>query len=211
MKIAVSLDGRIAGAGGTPVALTAAPANRIVHRERAEVDAVAVGSGTVLADDPRLTPRIAYRSRPLIRVVIDARLRTPPGARLFSTLDTGPVIIVTSERAMSASHGPAEALRAAGAVLLPSEAPHAVESVLRELVQHGVSSLIVEGGASLHQAFWDAGVVDRVQMFVADRVVGEQGLRWLDQPVMSAARVGGRTARPIGTDVLLEGYVHGTH
>jgi diaminohydroxyphosphoribosylaminopyrimidine deaminase/5-amino-6-(5-phosphoribosylamino)uracil reductase len=211
MKVALSLDGFIAGEGGSPLALTAAPANRLVHRERAEVDAIAVGSGTVLADNPRLTARVAYRSRPLIRVVFDARLRTPAGARLLGTLDAGPVIIVTSEASLAERHASATALRTAGAVLLPLPVPHAVGAALRELVAHGVSSMVVEGGASLHRAFWQAGVVDRVQLFVADRSVGDKGLPWLEEPVLSAPRIGSRAAKPVGADVLLEGYVHGAH
>jgi diaminohydroxyphosphoribosylaminopyrimidine deaminase/5-amino-6-(5-phosphoribosylamino)uracil reductase len=210
MKVAISLDGGIAGKGGAPVALTGAAAGRLVHRERAEVDALAVGSGTILADDPRLTARGAHRFRPLTRVVFDTRLRTPPGARLFSTLDAGPVIIVTAERTVSAEHARAEALRASGAELLLLSVP-TVETALRELARRGISSLIVEGGASLHRACWHAGVVDRVQLFVADRVIGPHRVPWLEEPVMSAARIGERTARPVGVDILLEGYVHRAH
>lgn len=211
MKVAISLDGRIAGPGGAPVALTGAAADRLVHRERAEVDAVAVGSGTLLADDPRLTPRVAFRQRPLTRVIFDARLRTPPSARILSTLEAGPVIIVTAETTTAARPAEARALASAGAVLLPIPDPRALEAALRELAGRGVSSMIVEGGAALHRAFWDAGLVDRVQIFVAERTIGDQGVGWLDEPVLSAGRVGARAARPVGRDVLLEGYVHGTH
>ena len=207
MKVAISLDGGIAGGGGAPVALTGSAANRHVHRERAEVDAIAVGSGTILADDPRLTPRGAYRSRPLTRVIFDTRLRTPPSARVFSTLDAGPVIIVTGESAVAGLH--AEALRASGAVLLPLSSP-GIETALRELAVQGISSLVVEGGASLHRSFWQARMVDRVQVFVADCVIGPGRVPWLEEPVMAVGGVE-RTARPVGADMLLEGYVHRAH
>ncbi len=85
----------VSAAPGVRTALSGAKANRYVHRERAEVDAIAVGSGTVLIDDPLLNARVAYRQRPLTRVIYDRRLRTPPAARLFSTLSEGPVIIMT--------------------------------------------------------------------------------------------------------------------
>ena len=209
MKVAISLDGGIAGGGGAPVALTGSAANRLVHRERAEVDAIAVGSGTILADDPRLTPRGAYRSRPLTRVVFDTRLRTPTSARLFSTLDAGPVIIVTGEGAVVAGDH-ADALRASGAVLLPLSSP-GIETALRELAAQGISSLVVEGGASLHRSFWHAGVVDRVQVFVADRVIGRGRVPWLEDPVMAVGGGVERTARPVGADMLLEAYVHRAH
>jgi diaminohydroxyphosphoribosylaminopyrimidine deaminase/5-amino-6-(5-phosphoribosylamino)uracil reductase len=208
MKTAVSLDGYVAARGGSPIPLTGAAANRLVHRERAEVDAIAVGSGTMLADDPQLTPRGAYRQRPLVRVLFDTRLRTPPSARVFSTLAAGPVIIVT---APAAAGGRAAALTSAGAELLPIEPAHRVEAALRALAGRGVSSLVVEGGPVLHRAFWDAGVVDRVQIFVAGRHVGPGGIPWLDAAVMSADVVHEQSARPVGDDVLLEGYVHGAH
>src|SRR4029453_18357585 len=94
-KVAARLDGRIAEADGVRTALTSSIANRRTQHLRAAVDAIAVGSGTILADDPWLTSRDRQRSRPLARGVFDRRLRTPPAARVFSTLDEGPVIIVT--------------------------------------------------------------------------------------------------------------------
>jgi diaminohydroxyphosphoribosylaminopyrimidine deaminase / 5-amino-6-(5-phosphoribosylamino)uracil reductase len=208
MKVAVSLDGMIAGPGGATVALTGPHANRLVHRDRAEVDAIAVGSGTVLLDDPVLTPRVAYRRRPLTRIVYDTRLRTPPSARLFSTLSAGPVIIVTTADAAKNAARCAEALRGVGAELITLDGERSVISSLQALAQRGVSSLLVEGGTQLHRAFWDARAVDRVQMYVADRLVGDGGIEWLQEPVMSAGDLTNRSARPVGVDVLLEAYVH---
>jgi diaminohydroxyphosphoribosylaminopyrimidine deaminase/5-amino-6-(5-phosphoribosylamino)uracil reductase len=207
-KVAMSLDGYVAAAGGRPVRLTSAPADRVVHGERAEVDAVAVGSGTVLADDPSLTPRGAYRSRPLTRVIFDRRLRTTGSARVFATRDAGPVIIVTSEAA------PARAvadLEAAGGTVLAMEPAASLDGVLRRLSALGITSMIVEGGPQVHRAFWDADLVDRVQIFVTDHTIGPLGTPWLESRVMSSARIRGRFARPVGPDVLLEGYVHRAH
>ncbi|MDH4064960.1 MAG: bifunctional diaminohydroxyphosphoribosylaminopyrimidine deaminase/5-amino-6-(5-phosphoribosylamino)uracil reductase RibD, partial [Acidobacteriota bacterium] len=87
LKVAASADGRIAARRGTRTAISSEPANRRTQRLRAAVDAVAVGSGTVLVDDPLLTVRETVRTRPLVRAVFDRRLRTPPTARLLSTLD----------------------------------------------------------------------------------------------------------------------------
>ena len=98
-KAATSLDSRIAAAPGVRTQLTSREANRRTQRLRASVDAIGVGSGTLLADDPVLTVRDCYRPRPLARVVFDRRLRTPRNARLFSTLDAGPVIILTTAAA----------------------------------------------------------------------------------------------------------------
>ena len=99
LKAAVSLDGHVAAEPGRPTALTSAQANRHAHAFRAEVDAIAVGVGTVLADDPQLTARGAYRAQPLVRVVFDRQLRLPPEARVLSTGEAGPVIIVTTAAA----------------------------------------------------------------------------------------------------------------
>src|SRR5471032_893352 len=99
LKAATSLDGFIAERPGHRTPLTSAEANRHAHRIRAEVDAIGVGIGTVISDDPILTARGVYRERPLTRVVFDRQLRTPPDARLLSTPEAGPVIIVTTPSA----------------------------------------------------------------------------------------------------------------
>src|SRR5690606_35292077 len=96
-KAAVSADGFV-GPGDRPVRLTGPAADRFFQRQRAEIDAIAVGSGTVLVDDPQLTARGAFRARPLTRVIVDWRGRVPASARVFSTLGAGPVIMVTTGR-----------------------------------------------------------------------------------------------------------------
>lgn len=209
MKIAISLDGKIAGAGGVRTSLTGVAANRLVHRERAEIDAIAVGAGTILADDPLLTARGAYRERPFTRIVYDRRLMVKPCARLFSTLRAGPVIIVSTARTLQDRAAVAASLRDAGAEILALEEHGFVRASLGVLADRGISSMVVEGGARLHQAFWDAGVVDRVQMYVTTHVIGEAGVGWLPGPVLTAARITRRAARPVGSDILLEAHVHG--
>ena len=208
MKIALSADGRIAASPGTRTRITGPAADRFVHGERAETDAIAVGSGTVLADDPALTARIAFRRRPLTRVVFDRRLRTPPSARLFSTLDAGPVIIVSTPSSVDAAPERVRALESAGARVEAVDAPSRIAAALPRLTQLGITSMIVEGGAALHYTFWEAGVVDRVQMFVGPRMLGRQGAPWLPLPVLSDERVADVTARALGDDVLIEAYVH---
>ncbi|MCA1563615.1 MAG: bifunctional diaminohydroxyphosphoribosylaminopyrimidine deaminase/5-amino-6-(5-phosphoribosylamino)uracil reductase RibD, partial [Acidobacteria bacterium] len=163
LKAALSLDGRMADQPGRRTSLTGLAANRLVHRDRAEVDAVAVGSGTVLADDPLLTPRGAFRARPLTRVIFDTRLRTPPSARLLSTLAAGPVIIMSTRAAIGMAQERADALIAAGAIIAPLDSPELTDA-LERLAARGIASLLVEGGATLHAAFCRARLVDRVQV-----------------------------------------------
>jgi diaminohydroxyphosphoribosylaminopyrimidine deaminase / 5-amino-6-(5-phosphoribosylamino)uracil reductase len=183
LKAATSLDGRIARKGErTP--LTSAPALRHAQYMRAQVDAIAVGSETILVDDPLLTAREVYRERPLTRVIFDRRGRVPPTARIFSTLSAGPVLVVTSSE---------------------------LGDAIRSLAAQGIQSLILEGGAAVHAAAWDAGVVDYVQLYVAPVWLGQDGVPLLEGRDFSPASLLESRVEQIGPDVLIEGYVHRPH
>lgn len=209
VKIAMSLDGRIAAAPGARTDLTGASAQRHAHGLRAEVDGIGVGSATVLADDPLLTAREVYRGRPLVRVLFDRRLRTPPTARVFSTLAAGPVLVVTTPGACAAAADRARALADAGATLVASDA-HDVRGALAAIMPFGVRSLLLEGGAALHASAWEAGVVDRVRIYVAPRALGPGGVPWTMPQGLVLAGLGPVRAQPLGADVLLEADVHRT-
>jgi diaminohydroxyphosphoribosylaminopyrimidine deaminase/5-amino-6-(5-phosphoribosylamino)uracil reductase len=210
MKAALSLDACVARAPGTRTALTGADAGRAIHRERAEIDAIAVGSGTMLTDDPLLTARGAYRFRPLARVIFDRRLRTPRSARVFSTIAQGPIIVMTTS-ATNASIERARALAAAGAsveVIPETDAGQFLASALTRLAALDIISIVVEGGPALHDAFWKAGLVDRVELFVSPTALGTGGVPWMAAHDGAIAGLDHLAARPIGEDVLIEGYVH---
>jgi diaminohydroxyphosphoribosylaminopyrimidine deaminase/5-amino-6-(5-phosphoribosylamino)uracil reductase len=210
LKIALSLDARV-GVSGERTPLTGDEANRVVHRERAEVDAIAVGSGTILIDDPLLTARGVYRSRPLVRLIFDTRLRTPPTAKVLSTLDTGPVIIVTTASSVSAFKDHAAALQAVGArfqVHETSEKRPRIAAALVDLAAEGITSVIIEGGPQLHRAAWDEQIVDRVEMFVTPRALGPRGVPWVPVDRLAVAEFESLRAEPLGDDVLVEGHVH---
>lgn len=205
MKVALSADHCIAIRPGVRTPMTGAAAGRIIHRDRAEVDAIAVGSGTVLADDPSLTARGAFRHRPLVRIVFDSRLRTPPEARLLSTLAAGPVIIVSTRSTANSAPERVAALEARGAEILAGEDGSTLAETLGALATRGVSSLIVEGGVALHRVFWDAGLVDRVQMYITPQRLGADGLKWLAVPLVG---LGPARKTVLGADVLVEADVH---
>ena len=214
LKIALSLEACVSAGAGARTKLTGDAADRRVHRERAEVDALAVGSGTILADDPLLTVRGVYRARPLSRVIFDSRLRTPRTAKVLSTLDAGPVIIVTSAVALARDPDAAAQLRAAGAVLQVHETAGSRPSIaaaFEQLASAGVSSIVVEGGPELHRAIWDEGIVDRVQIFATPHAVGAAGQRWLPYDSFRMSDLSDVTIEPIGADVLIQGYVHRPH
>jgi len=210
LKAATSLDGRLASAPGCRTQLTSLPSIRHAHGVRAQVDAVAVGSGTVLVDDPLLTVREVYRERPLTRVVFDRRLRVPPTARLFSTLSAGPVIVLTSTTAMRDSGATIDALRGAGITVLGAERDD-VRSGLQLLGSLGIQSVVLEGGAAVHAAAWDAGVVDAVQLYVAPVSLGAEGVPFLDGRGFTSTELIERRVDLLGPDVLIEGYVHRPH
>jgi diaminohydroxyphosphoribosylaminopyrimidine deaminase/5-amino-6-(5-phosphoribosylamino)uracil reductase len=207
LKAAVSRDGYIAARPGARTVLTSAAANRRAQYVRARVDAIAVGSETVLVDDPSLTVRELFRERPLARVVFDRRLRTPPNARLFSTLHAGPVIILTSPETLSAAEERADALRTAGATVVAAERPGIVP-MLERLVAFEVQSLLLEGGAAVLATAWDAGVVDCVHLYMTRHVLGPGGVRFLAGRQFSPGDLIDARYTMRGGDTILEGYVH---
>ena len=208
LKAALSLDGYIAEAPGHRTLLTSIESNRHAHRVRAEVDAIGVGVGTILVDDPLLTPRGAFRVAPLTRVIFDRSLRTPAGARVLSTRAVGPVIIVTSA-AGAACVDARRQLEQHGAEIIVGDGT--VASGTRALVERGVLSLLLEGGATLHAAAWDEGLVDLVRLYVTPHVLGPSGVRFLADRRLPPSTLADRRVEPMGPDVLIEGYVHGPH
>lgn len=207
LKAAVSADRMMAAAPGRRTAITSETANRHAHRVRAEIDAIAVGVGTIMADDPLLTARGAYRARPLVRVVFDRSLRTPPTARLLSTGGAGPVIIVTSREA-AACADVRTALEARGAQV------HATGGTVREtlewLATWGVGSLLLEGGPGLHRAAWRERIVDFVRFYVSPATIGPSGVRLFEPGLLEPGALGERRTAVLGPDTLIEGYVHRT-
>lgn len=206
MKIATSLDGCIAASPGACTKITGEAANAEIHRTRAEEDAIVVGSTTILVDDPQLTVRGVSRGLPLTRVVLDRRLRIPPLSRVLQTLDTGPVIVMTTEQTLTVKHKLAEQLRAAGATVEALVTGTITEAMLR-LGKMEITSLLLEGGVSVHRAAWCAGVVDRVQRYIAPVVFGDDGVSWLGSGI-SMTKLHDLRVEAYGPDVLMEGYVY---
>lgn len=204
IKAAVSADG-FAGGRHRQELLTGEAANRWFHRQRAEIDALAVGADTMLVDDPLLTPREVFRLAPLARVVFDWRFRVPPAARVFSTLSVGPVIIILAEDAAGARAAAVAALRERG-VVVETFPGRDLGSVLERLADRGVLSLLVEGGPSLQEAFARAGLIDRIQRVVTPRRLagGVAAAPVVLDPPVPATRT-----RRLGADILSEFDVHG--
>jgi diaminohydroxyphosphoribosylaminopyrimidine deaminase/5-amino-6-(5-phosphoribosylamino)uracil reductase len=209
LKAATSLDGRIAAAPGQRTDLTSPAATRHAHAVRAEVDAIGVGVGTILIDDPLLTARGVHRERPLTRVVFDRRLRTPRSARLLSTPDAGPVIIVTTAAGAARAEDRGR-LEDRGANVLVAR-DDTFRAALELLASQEIASLLLEGGASLHQAAWDEDLVDFVRLYVTPGVLGPRGVGFLNGRRFASGDLIECRVETLGPDVLIEGYVHRPH
>lgn len=180
LKLATSIDGRIATASGESRWITGTEARAEVHRLRAEHDAVLIGSGTALADDPELTARIdPPPERQPARIVLDTRLRLRSDARLFRTLDAGPLIL-----AHDAGVAPRFAEASAGAdgrvewwPLPRTMRGRGVDlaALLDRCAARGLMRVLVEGGGEVAAAFLSLGRVDRIEWFRAPILLGAEG------------------------------------
>lgn len=206
LKAAVSADWGIAKAPGERTALTSAAANRHAQRARAEVDAIGVGVGTIIVDDPLLTARDVYRARPLTRVIFDRSLRTPPGAQVLSTRDGGPVIIVTTDQAAASSEA-RQHLEAQGAQVVV--APATLRGALSCLAEREIGSLLLEGGAAIHAAAFEEDVVDFVRLYMTPAPLGDSCVKFAGGRPFSPADLVEWSVTEIGPDSIIEGYVHG--
>lgn len=176
-KWAMSLDGRIATRTGASRWISCSSSREQVHLLRGRMDAILVGVGTVLADDPLLTARPAGSRTPL-RIVIDPRLRTPVNCQLLRTLDQAPVLLVCAKGADPQLRRALEQ-RGAEILTIPARSDGALDltELLAELGRRRMTHLLVEGGGRTLGNFFDQQVVDEVQVFIAPRILGGAGAR----------------------------------
>ena len=212
-KAACSLDGKIATVGGESQWLTGEAARALGHRLRHRVDAMVVGIGTVLADDPQLTTRRPRgRGKDPIRVVLDSRLRLPLTSRLLHLDSEAPTWVATTSQA------PIETIhalenRGAQVLVLPADAGRvSLPALLEELGARQVQSLLVEGGAVTLGAFFDQRLVNQFYFFYAPKIlggqkapgmVGGQGIVHLGEAHIAK----NLSVRRVGGDLLVSGYL----
>jgi len=208
LKLAVSSDDKIGAAGRKPVAITSEGTRQRVHLLRAQCDAILVGIGTVLADDPLLTCRLPeMEARSPVRVVLDRSLRIPPSSKLVHSARETPLWLVASELAEAPS---AAKLGAAGAEIIRLAPRTAVGldpfAALGALAEKGITRLMVEGGSRVAASFVAADLVDEIWLFRGTEAIGEDGVDALDALPLSkitqspAFRV--RVSETIGRDSL---------
>lgn len=194
LKLAISADGKIGAAGRKPVPITGEAANARVHLLRAQNDAILIGIGTAMADDPMLTCRLpGMESRSPVRVVLDRALRLPGNSRLIHSARSTPLWLIAAETAEAAA---ATKLGAAGAHVLhlPAE-DHTpgldLKAVLHTLSAQGITRLLVEGGAKVASSFLTAGLVDEFWLFQSAKNIGSDGLAALDGQQLETAIASG--------------------
>jgi len=205
LKLAVSSDGKAGAAGRKPVGITGGEARARVHMMRAQSDAIMVGVGTVLADDPHLTCRLpGMLERSPVRVILDARLRVPLSTSVIATAGETPTWVVGGQAASPMAE---EILKAKGVEVLRTEAKDGrfdLAQVLKLLGERGITRLMVEGGPTVAASFAQAGLVDEFALFRSNKIVGLDGIGALEGMQLSALTDAMKLhgSEPIGADTL---------
>jgi diaminohydroxyphosphoribosylaminopyrimidine deaminase/5-amino-6-(5-phosphoribosylamino)uracil reductase len=169
LKLAASLDGKIATRTGDSRWITGVESRAQAHKLRHEYDAILIGAGTALADDPLLTDRSGRkRRRPLVRVVLDETLKILPDSQLVKSAGEWPVLIFAGGSALAKS----AALKSAGVEVVRDANGRDLLAILKELGQRSLQSVLVEGGANVAGNFLDAGLVNKVSFFIAPLIIG---------------------------------------
>ena len=213
LKSAVSLDGKIATASGESQWITSEASRLKGHEVRAQVDAILVGVGTVLQDDPSLTTRLPDRkSEDPIRVIVDSHGRTPLGAKVFNPNSNAGTLIAVTEKAPLKK---IEALKSAGADVLTIQAQEGrvcLSALMQELGRREITSVLIEGGGEINAAALQSGIVDKLMFFIAPKLIGGK-----DAPgpiggvgiahLAEAYELRDVKTSHIGADFLIEGYL----
>jgi diaminohydroxyphosphoribosylaminopyrimidine deaminase / 5-amino-6-(5-phosphoribosylamino)uracil reductase len=212
LKVAATLDGKIAARDGESKWISGESSRRFVHTLRNQVDGIVVGIGTVLRDNPLLTARVKGGRNPL-RIILDSRLRIPEKARVLEDSPSSTIIAVTK----AASRGKIDRLEERGARVLVTDSKEGrvdLASCFLKLGEMGLVSLMVEGGSKVNGAMLDGRLFDKLLLFLSPRLIGDRravgifggkGFEKL-QDAISLKKV---KARRIGEDILVEGYAAG--
>ena len=207
LKLAISADGKVGAAGRRPVAITGEAVRDRVHLLRAQSDAVMVGIGTVLADDPLLTCRLpGMAGCSPVRIVLDSALRLPLASRLVQSARETPVWVVAGSAAPPAA---AQALQAHGVEVLPAKGRDGrldLADVLKSLAARGITRLMLEGGPTLAAAFVAADLVDEANLFHSSKLLGPDGIDALEGLPLTALtqspRLQSIASAAVGADTL---------
>lgn len=207
IKVAMSLDGRIATASGDSKYITSKEARTYVHKLRAEVDAVMVGLNTVLRDNPELTPRLVKGKDPM-KIVVDSKLKIPKNCNLMR--EPTKLIIATTNNAPKSE---VKKLQQKGVNVIMTKSKKGMvdlQALVKQLGKHEISSVMIEGGSQLNSSAIKAGIVDKILIFTAPKIIGNGkgaignlGVKKIDKAINLKTPV----TKKIGKDILVEGYL----
>lgn len=213
LKAASTLDGRIATKTGESKWITGEAARKYVHRMRDCSDAIMVGIGTIKKDDPSLTTRLeGKKGKDPVRIVVDEKLDISPRARVVNGKSKAPLIVATTDRAAKEKMRALENLGVKVIVFPSLDGMVPLKPLMKKLGHMGINSLIIEGGSEVHASALKEGIVDKIAIFYAPKIMGG---------IHSVSLVGGEgpellaeaieieevKTKKIGPDILLEGYI----
>lgn len=215
MKAAASMDGKIATRSGDARWITGEKARRFVHRMRNEVDAILVGAGTVIKDDPMLTTRLGQkRGRDPLRVILDSGLKVPLTARIFNLDSSAPTVVATSSAAPESKK---KRLITKGVEVITVSVNQGgldLTELLSKLGRRGILSVLIEGGGTVFGSAIQSRLVDKFYLFYAPIIIG--GTKAVDMVggeginrIAGALRLRDMKIRKIGEDILVEAYPAG--
>ena len=207
MKVAMSLDGKIATATGDSKYITSKEARTYVHQIRTEVDAVMVGLNTVIRDNPELTPRLVAGKDPM-KIVVDSRLKIPKGCNLMK--DPSKLIIATTAKAPK---NEIKKLQQMGVNVVVAKSVRDMvdlHDLVKQLGKHEITSVMIEGGSQLNSSALNAGIVDKALIFTAPKLIGN-GVGAIGNlgitKIGKAIKLKNPVTRKIGSDLLIEGHI----
>ena len=215
LKAGMTLDGKLATATGESRWITGERSRREVHQLRGDVDAVLIGLGTVLADDPSLTARTGPRleqlaSKQPLRIVVDSRLRTPVKAQILAQQDKAKTIVATTAAASAARRSVLQKQGIEILTLPGLQGRVSLPALLKHLGRRGIMSLLVEGGSEVNAAMLKAKLVDHICLYIAPLLLGGQNAKGViggtsPARLADAIEVRHMVTRSIGNDVVVEG------
>ena len=207
IKVAMSADGKIATKTGDSKYITSREARTLVHKLRAEVDAVMVGLNTVIRDDPELTPRL-FKGKDPMKIVVDSALKIPKNCNLMK--NPSKLIIATTSKAHKTDM---EKMHQKGIKVIVAKSSKGMvdlQDLMKQLGKHEITNVMIEGGSELNSSAIKAGVVDKMLIFTAPKLIGNGkgaignlGINTIDK----AIEMKNVTLAKIGKDMLIEGYI----
>ena len=207
LKVAMSVDGKIATSTGDSKYITSKEARTHVHQLRSEVDAVMVGLNTVLRDNPELTPRLVKGKDPM-KIVVDSKLKIPKSSNLMK--NPAKLIIATTNKA---SKNDIKKLQQKGINVIITQSSKGLvdlEDLMKQLGKHEITSVMIEGGSQLNSSAIKSGIVDKVLIFTAPKIIGN-GIGAIGslgiKKIEKAINLKNPVVKKIGKDVLIEGYL----